>query len=60
MSEISYTFVKVPALARKVYYGVIDRRVLKRKFKRARDALTWAYMVDARCQTIRALSAVEE
>ena len=60
MSEISYTYVKIPALARKVYYGVIERRVLKRKFKRARDALNWAYMVDKRCQTIHVLSVVEE
>ena len=60
MPEIDYAVIKIPAIGRKIYLGAIDRRILKRKHKRARDAIAWANMVNYRCQRMNALSANEE
>ena len=50
VKEIDYIVLRDPVIGRKMYLGVIDRRALKRRCKRARDAIAWAKAVDERCQ----------
>ena len=57
VKEIDYVVMKIPVIGRKIYFGAIDRRVLKRKHKRARDAIAWANRVNDRCQRMYASSA---
>ena len=60
MSEINYIIVKNLVIGRKIYMGALDSRLLKRKHKRARDAIAWANRVNDRCLRMYASSVDEE